>query len=181
MGYTVTQLVYFLAQWATPRINALFRNGQILTALALALSWGANDAQKIIGLVALGVAAASEAAFAITPWMVALSMAVTALGTLTGGWRLIRTLGGRFFRLRPVHGLSAQAAAAGVIFGAAFLGGPVSTTQVVSTAILGAGAAERISKVRWSVAGDILITWVLTLPATALLGAGSFLILRRWM
>jgi PiT family inorganic phosphate transporter len=171
-GYGLTGLLYLLAQRATPRINNAFRWGQVLTAGALALSWGANDAQKAIGLLALGLAATGDGSLAMPPWVVGLAMAAIALGTLTSGWRLIRTLGNRFYRIRPVHGLAAQLAAAGVIFGAAAVGGPVSATQVVSTSILGAGAAQRVNMVRWGVATDILWTWVFTIPATALLGAG---------
>lgn len=177
-GYLVTRLVYFFARGATPRVNNLFRYGQVVTALALALSWGANDAQKTIGLLALGLAAATGSAFSIPNWAILLGMGAIGLGTLTSGWRLIRTLGGRFYRIRPVHGLAAQVASAGVIFGATAVGGPVSTTQVVSTTIMGAGAAERISKVRWGVAADILWAWVLTIPATALLGAALLFLLR---
>ena len=180
-GYLITELIYFLAQNATPKVNALFRNGQILTAIALALSWGANDAQKTIGLLALGLAVYRGERFAIPAWVTAVSMAALALGALTGGWRLIRTLGMKFYRIRPVHGLAAQAAAAAVIFGAAFVGGPVSTTQVVSTAILGAGAAERVNKVRWGVVSEIVWAWVLTIPATSVVGAGLFVLLRRWL
>ncbi len=180
VGYELTRAFYYLAQWGTPRINNAFRMGQVAAALALALSWGANDAQKTIGLLALGVAAANGKPFAISPWMIAAAMAGIALGTLTGGWRIIRTLGGRFYRVRPIHGFAAQAAAASVIFGAAILGAPVSTTQVVSTAILGAGAAERVTKVHWAIAGEILWAWVLTVPATALAGAGLF-ILSKWL
>jgi PiT family inorganic phosphate transporter len=171
MGWAVTGLIYWLTRRATPRVNNTFRLGQVGTACALALSWGANDAQKTIGLLALAAAAASGAAFTIPLWAVGLSVGATALGILTTGWRLIRTLGAKFYRIRPVHGLAAQLAAAGVIFSAAALGGPVSTTQVVSTSILGAGAAERVNMVRWGVATDILWAWVLTLPATAALGA----------
>jgi PiT family inorganic phosphate transporter len=170
-GYALTQLLYFLAQRATPRVNVAFRWGQVLTALALALSWGANDAQKAIGLLALGLAAGSGAEFSIPLWVVAAAMGAIAVGTLTAGTRMVRTLGSRFYRLRPVHGLAAQLAAAAVLFGATAVGGPVSATQVVSTSILGAGAAERVNMVRWGVAADILWTWVLTIPATALLGA----------
>jgi PiT family inorganic phosphate transporter len=179
-GFALTRLIYYVARSATPRINKLFRRAQIATAFLLAVSWGANDAQKTIGLLALGVAAASRQPFAISPLVILLSMAAVALGTLAGGWRLIRTLGGRFYRIRPVHGLAAQTASAGVILGAAAVGGPVSTTQVVSTAILGAGAADRINMVRWGVAADIFWAWVLTLPATALLGAGFYWLL-RWV
>ena len=178
IGFLVTRVFYFLAQWASPRVNQTFRRGQILTALVLALSWGANDAQKTIGLLALGAAAAQDRAFVVEPWAIMLSMAAMAAGTLLSGSRLIRTLGGRFYRIRPINGLAAQLASAGVIFGAAVVGGPVSTTQVVSTAIMGAGAAERVNKVRWGVAVDILIAWVLTIPATVVLGAGLAWILR---
>jgi PiT family inorganic phosphate transporter len=171
MGFLITRLMYFLAQWASPRINQTFRRGQVLTAVVLALSWGANDAQKTIGLLALGAAAAQSQPFTVEPWAIVASMGAVAAGTLFSGSRLLRTLGARFYRIRPVNGLAAQLASAGVIFGAAAIGGPVSTTQVVSTAIMGAGAAERISKVRWGLAGDILIAWILTIPATALIGA----------
>jgi PiT family inorganic phosphate transporter len=173
--------VYFVARQASPRINSTFRQGQILTACLLALSWGANDAQKTIGLLALGAAAANGQGFTVEPWAIIASMAAVAAGTLFSGSRLIRTLGGRFYRIRPINGLAAQLASALVIFSAAALGGPVSTTQVVSTAIMGAGAAERVNKVRWGVAGDILIAWVLTIPATAIIGAGLLYVLRGLM
>ena len=100
---------------------------------------------------------------------VVLSAAAIALGTAVGGWRIIRTLGTRFYRIHPIHGFTSQFASAAVILGASLAGGPVSTTQVVSMSILGAGAAERKSKVRWSVLNDIAVAWALTLPATALL------------
>jgi PiT family inorganic phosphate transporter len=176
-GYVLTSLIYWLAQSTTPRVNVLFRYGQVLTAIVLALSWGANDAQKTIGLLALGLAAVNGGAFTIPVWVILASTAAVVLGTLMSGSRMIRTLGGRFYRIRPVHGLAAQLAAAGVIFGAAVVGGPVSTTQVVSTAILGAGAAQRINMVRWGIATDIFWAWALTLPATVLLGAGLLWVL----
>ena len=181
MGFLITRAVYFLAHWASPRINSTFRHAQVLTAFGLALSWGANDAQKTIGLLALGAAAATGQSFSIPTWVVAAAVAMVTLGTVTSGRRLIRTLGGRFYRIRPINGLAAQLASALVIFGAAGLGGPVSTTQVVSTAIMGAGAAERVNKVRWAVATNILIGSVLTIPATALRGAGLLLVVRACM
>jgi PiT family inorganic phosphate transporter len=181
MGFLITRFVYFLAQWASPRINNTFRRGQVLTAFVLALSWGANDAQKTIGLLALGAAASTGQPFSIPTWVIATAVGMVALGTLTSARRLIRTLGGRFYRIRPINGLAAQLASAIVVFGAARVGGPVSTTQVMSTAIMGAGAAERINKVRWWVAVNILIAWVLTIPATALLGAMLQVMLRLWL
>lgn len=181
MGFVITRLVYVAASWASPRINTGFRRAQVLTAFGLALSWGANDAQKSIGLLALGAAAAGGQAFSIPTWAIAVGVGMVALGTLTSGRRLIRTLGGRFYRIRPINGLAAQLGSALVIFGASALGGPVSTTQVVSTAIMGAGAAERVNKVRWGVATNILIAWVLTIPATATLGAALVFVLRAVM
>jgi PiT family inorganic phosphate transporter len=177
-GYLGTGLLYWLVRGASPRINEWFRRGEVVTALALALSWGANDAQKAIGLLALGLAAGVPGPLPIQAWMVPVAMGCVMLGTLSGGGRLVRTLGMRFYRLRPVHGLAAQVAAASVVLGAAALAGPVSTTQVVSTAILGAGAAERVNMVRWTIAVDILLAWVFSVPATAALGAAFTLGLR---
>jgi PiT family inorganic phosphate transporter len=177
-GYAATGLLYWLVRGASPRVNEWFRRGEVITALALALSWGANDAQKAIGLLALGLAAGAPGPLLIPAWMVPAAMGCLMLGTLSAGGRLVRTLGMRFYRLRPVHGLAAQVAAASVVLGATAVAGPVSTTQVVSTAILGAGAAERINMVRWTIALDILLAWIFTVPATAALGAAFALGLR---
>jgi len=106
------------------------------------------------------------------------SAAAMGAGTLFGGWSLIRTLGAGFYRLRPVHGFSAQTASSAVILGAALLGGPVSTTHVVSSAIVGAGSAERVQKVRWGVVNSIVVSWFLTIPAAAALGALLYAIIR---
>ena len=99
-------------------------------------------------------------------------------GTAVGGWRLIRTLGAKFYKIRPVDGFSSQVTSAAVILGASLVGGPVSTTQVVSTTIMGVGAADRVNKVRWGVAGEIAMAWLLTIPATGILSAGIYLLLR---
>jgi PiT family inorganic phosphate transporter len=181
IGYLLTRLIFWLASAASPRINVFFQRAQILTAMALALSHGANDAQKTMGVVALGLMTTGVTArFQIPLWVVAACGAALALGTAVGGWRLIKTLGARFYRIRPVHGFSAQLTSTGVVLAAALLGGPVSTTQVVSSAILGAGSAERLSKVRWGVAGHIAIAWLLTIPCTAALSAGLTLVLARF-
>ncbi|HEX7567761.1 MAG TPA: anion permease [Anaerolineaceae bacterium] len=179
-GYLVTKLTYFLARGATPRINSFFRNAQILTGVTLALSHGANDAQKTMGIMTLGLVVTGVLPqFVVPTWVIALSAAAIALGTASGGWRLIRTLGARFYKIRPVNGFCSQIASTAVILGAALLGGPVSTTQVVSSAILGAGSAERVNKVRWGVAGQIVIAWVLTIPATALLSVLVFTLIHQ--
>jgi len=176
-GYLLMKLVLFLALGATPRINWLFKRAQIITALALALSHGTNDAQKTMGIITMGLMGAGVLTrFQVPLWVIAASAGAISLGTATGGWRIIRTLGGKFYKIRPVHGFTSQVTSTVVIMSAALLGGPVSTTQVVSSAILGVGSAERLNKVRWGVAGHILAAWVLTIPASGLLAALIYLI-----
>jgi len=119
--------------------------------------------------------------FQVPLWVVASSSGVMALGMATGGWRIIRTVGHGIYRVRLVHGFSAQATAAGVILGAALLGGPVSTTHVVSSAIMGVGSAERIGKVRWGVVENILLAWIVTVPITALLAAALVQLISQWI
>lgn len=175
VGFFVLRFIYFLARKSTPAINGFFRQGQFLTVLSLAFSYGANDAQKTIGIITLSlVVGGALKDFSVPIWVVLLSISVTATGALLGGWRLIRTLGGKFYKIRPIHGFSTQLASALVILGASFIGLPVSATQVVSSAIIGVGASERFGKVRWSVADDILTAWVLTIPASALFSAGIY-------
>ena len=158
MGYMVMKLVLFSARGASPRVSMLFKRLQWLTSLGLALSHGTNDAQKTMGVITMGLVATGHLTqFAVPWWVVALSAGAIALGTASGGWRLIRTLGARFYKIRPIHGFTSQLSSAAVIMSAALLGGPVSTTQVVSSAIIGVGSAERLSKVRWGVAGNIAI------------------------
>jgi PiT family inorganic phosphate transporter len=170
MALAVMQVTLWSLRNATPRANVMLSRAQILTATALALSHGANDAQKTMGVIAMGLLTLGfTPAFVVPWWVILLSASAIALGTAVGGWRIIRTLGTRFYRIHPIHGFTSQLASAAVILGASLAGGPVSTTQVVSMSILGAGAAERKSKVRWSVLNDIVIAWALTLPATALL------------
>jgi PiT family inorganic phosphate transporter len=172
VGYLFTKLVFFLSRGASPHINWFFKRSQIVTAVALGLSHGTNDAQKTMGIIALGLVTTGFLThFYVPTWVIALSAGAIALGTALGGWRLIRTLGGKFYKIRPVHGFSSQAASAGVILGASLLGGPVSTTQVVSSSIMGAGSAERLSKVRWGVAGNIAMAWLVTIPVTTLIAA----------
>jgi PiT family inorganic phosphate transporter len=125
------------------------------------------------GLVAFGVL--DE--FVVPTWVITISAGAIALGTALGGWRLIRTMGAGFYRIRAVHAFSSQVAGTIVILGAAILGGPVSTTQVISSTIVGAGAAERVNMVRWGLAGQIAMAWLITIPATILLGGLFFLLL----
>lgn len=169
-GLIIANLIYLLSWKASPRINGVFKKLQIITSLGLALSHGTNDAQKSMGIITLGLLISGRISnFEVPTWVIFACASAIALGTSMGGWQLIRTLGSKFYKIRPVHGFAAQATSAAVILTASLVGGPVSTTQVVSTAIMGVGAAERLSKVRWGVAGDIASAWLFTIPSTALL------------
>jgi PiT family inorganic phosphate transporter len=171
-GFIVMRIILWATRQSSPKINRFFRLGQILTLSGLALSHGSNDAQKTMGIIVLGLISAGYIEIFYVPlWIIVVSAAAIALGTSFGGWRLIRTLGGKIFRIRPIHGFTAQISGAIVILGAALIGGPVSTTQVLSSTIMGVGAAERISKVRWAVLRDMLYTWIFTIPVTAGLSA----------
>ncbi len=179
-GFIIMRLILFLARGASPGINRFFKRGQILTAMALALSHGANDAQKTMGVITMALLATGRIAeFQVPLWVVGLSATAIACGTAVGGWRLIRTLGAKVYKIRPVHGFTAQIASASVILGAALLGGPVSTSHVVASTILGAGSAERLSKVRWGVFKHIVVAWIITIPATAAFSAGVYCLVRQ--
>jgi PiT family inorganic phosphate transporter len=180
IGYLLLRLILLLSWKASPGINRVFKRGQIFTALALALSHGANDAQKTMGIVTLALVTGGYLkVFAVPTWVIILCAGMIALGTSVGGWKLIRTLGGRFYKIRPVDGFAAQLSSAAVILSASLVGGPVSTTQVVSSSIMGVGAAERVNKVRWGVAQEIATAWLLTIPATALAAAGIYWVLAQ--
>jgi inorganic phosphate transporter, PiT family len=175
IGFLITRLIYFLVRGASPRINDFFKRSQLVTALAMAFSHGTNDAQKTMGIITLSLVIGGVLPrFQVPTWVVAASAAAIAIGTSLGGWRLIRTLGGKFYKIRPLHSFATQLTSAGVILAASFLGVPVSTSQVVSSAIIGVGSAERASKVRWSVAEEIVTSWLITIPASGLLAAGVY-------
>lgn len=183
LGLVAGLLVMLTTRWllraASPKANLLLSRAQILTATALALSHGANDAQKTMGLLALGLLLLGyTSSFTVPWWLITLCAGAMALGTALGGSRLIRTLGLGLYRVRPIHGFSAQLASGMVILAASVVGGPVSSTQVTSMAIAGAGAAERRSKVRWAVLGEIALAWLLTLPVCAVLALPVYLVTR---
>jgi inorganic phosphate transporter, PiT family len=182
IGFIVLRVVMMMSWNASPRVNSVFKRSQVLTALALALSHGTNDAQKTMGIITLALVTGGYLdVFAVPFWVILLCAGMIALGTAIGGWKLIKTLGGKFYKIRPVDGFASQLASAAVIIGASILGGPVSTTQVVSSAIMGVGAADRLNKVRWGVAGEIATAWFLTIPATALVAAGMYWIIIQFI
>jgi PiT family inorganic phosphate transporter len=168
VGLLVMRVTLLAAKGATPKANVFFKIAQLPTAIALALSHGTNDAQKTMGIITMGlVVLGYQTDFIVPVWVIFASATAIGLGTAFGGWRIIHTLGGKFYRIRPIHSFTSQLTSAGVILIASLTGGPVSTTHVVSTAILGVGAAQRRSQVRWGVMVDILVAWLLTVPATA--------------
>jgi PiT family inorganic phosphate transporter len=188
LGFVTALVVMQVTLWflrdATPHANIALARGQVATAAALALANGANDAQKTVGIIAMGLLILGfTATFTVPWWSIALSASALSLGTAVGGGRIVRTLGSRFYRVRQIHGFAAQVSSASVILAASIAGGPVSSTHVMSLAIVGAGAAERRSKVRWALLGEIAIAWLFTVPATALVAmplhkaAAAFL---RW-
>jgi PiT family inorganic phosphate transporter len=165
----MVRLIYFFSQWATPHINRWFNRGQVLASALMAIAFGANNGQIIIAVIALGLIAGDvNDSFAVPDWVTVVSSATIGLGTLTGGMRIIKTVGGKFYKIRPIHGFGAQLSSAGIIFSAALLGGPVSGSQIATSAILGAGSADRIQKVHWGIAQNIMMGWLLTLPFSAL-------------
>ncbi len=178
----VTRLTRVGLRRASVRIDGVVRRAQWATSGWLAFSHGANDAQKTIGVVAaLLLATGHISALAAPTWVKLSSALALTMGTAFGGWSIVRTIGSRIIRLRPLDGLVSQASSAGVIIAASFLGAPVSTTQVVSSSIVGIGVGRRRAHhVRWSVVGNIGMAWITTLPAAGLLAALS-LPIWRWI
>lgn len=181
VGWFFLQITLYLSRNATPKINYFFNRMQIPSSIALALSHGANDAQKSMGLIAMSlVILGFSPSFYVPWWVVASCAAAIALGTASGGWKIIKTMGSKIYRLRSVHAFCAQTSSATVILGAALVGGPVSTTHVVSSSIMGVGAGQRISAVRWGVAKNIILAWFITIPASAVMAGLSFFMI-RWV
>ncbi len=172
-AFVLLVAIYRLFSWMTPTTaGRTFRFGQLVSGSFFAFTHGANDAQKTMGVIALALFAhGSIDEFYIPTWVKIAAGVAIALGTYVGGWRIIRTLGQRVFSMDAPSGFAAQASAGATLYAATHLGLPVSTTQCISGAVMGAGATKRLSAVRWGVAGNILVAWVLTIPAAALVAA----------
>jgi inorganic phosphate transporter, PiT family len=172
IGLAAALLITLLIYWVfhrhrnIERLNRGFRHGQLASAAAFSLGHGANDAQKTMGVIlALLIATGHATAGSNTPlWVVLAAHSAIALGTLTGGWRIVKTMGSRITRLQPVGGVAAESAAAVTLFATSAAGIPVSTTHTITGGIVGVGAARRLSAVRWGVAGRVVWAWVLTIP-----------------
>jgi PiT family inorganic phosphate transporter len=181
IGFALMVVLLNVFRKAHPkRINDRFRRLQVVSAAYMALAHGSNDAQKTMGIITLALVSAGILSSPTVPlWVIVLAATAISMGTAIGGWRIIRTMGQRVVKLDPVHGFAAETTAASVIFGASALGVPVSTTHVISSAIMGAGASDRFSAVRWGVAGNIVIAWVLTIPASAIVAWLAWELLSR--
>jgi PiT family inorganic phosphate transporter len=158
-------------------VNRGYRLGQIASASLLSLSHGTNDAQKTMGIITLALIAHGNLSGphpSPPTWVVVSAATAIALGTYSGGWRIIRTMGSRIFKMDAAQGFAAQSGGAAVLLTAAHLGFPLSTTHSITGAVLGAGAAKRLSAVRWGLAGNIAVAWILTLPAAAAVGALTY-------
>ncbi|HKT02895.1 MAG TPA: inorganic phosphate transporter [Rugosimonospora sp.] len=181
LGYLVMIAVLWIFRRGQPRaLNRGFRVAQSVSAFAMSIGHGMQDAAKTIGVVGLALLAGGHlGAKQPTPWWVYLmTAAVLALGTYSGGWRIIGTLGRRIIHLDPPHGFAAEATASAVLFVTSRLGLPISTTHTITAAIMGVGATKRLSAVRWGVASNIVTAWILTFPAAAAVAALVYLVLR---
>ena len=179
IGFVLMAILLNVFRRANPRrMNDRFRRLQVVSASFMAFSHGSNDAQKTMGIMSLALFTAGVIpTFDIPVPVILVAAAAISLGTAAGGWRIMRTMGQRVVKLDPVHGFAAETTAATIILGASHFGMPVSTTHVISSAIMGVGSSDRFSAVRWGVAGDIVTAWILTIPAAGLVAAIAYVLL----
>ena len=181
-GFLIQRILARLLAKATPAANRRLRGAQYLTAAGLAFSHGANDAQKSMGILTLVLLLGGFIpTFEVPLWVILACATAITLGILSGGWRIVRTLGFAIYRVRPIHALASQLTSAITILTASSVGAPVSTTHVVATSIMGIGAAERPHAVRWAKAYDIAMTWVITIPGSAMLAILSYALVNLYL
>ncbi|MEI8134673.1 MAG: inorganic phosphate transporter [bacterium] len=181
LGFCIMLTVTWLSRKKTPfGVDNWFRRGQLISAAAYSLGHGTNDAQKTMGIIA-GVLFTNKLipTFEIPFWVIIAAYSAIGLGTLSGGWRIVKTMGMRITALKPIGGFSAELAAAATLLGSASAGIPVSTTHTITGAIVGVGSLKRLSAVRWGVATRIIWAWLLTIPAAGILGAGTYYLIRE--
>lgn len=181
-AFLVMRLITAVAKHKNPvRAGGFFKRAQLVSSALMAFSHGQNDAQKSMGIITLALLSAGMIDKAEVPFWVKIACAVTmGLGTAAGGWRIIKTLGHKIIRLDPVHGFAAETAGAAVIMSASHYGMPISTTHAITASIFGVGASKRRSAVRWQVAKTVVVAWVVTIPATGLVGALMYFIIGRF-
>jgi inorganic phosphate transporter, PiT family len=184
IGFGMMVVILNVFRNANPRrMNDRFRRLQVISAAFMAFSHGSNDAQKTMGIMTLALIAAGilPADSPIPLWVIVLAATAISLGTAAGGWRIIKTMGQKVVKLDPVHGFAAETTAASIIFTASHFGMPVSTTHVISSAIMGVGSSDRMRTVRWGVARSIVTAWVLTIPASGFTAAVAYMILNPFL
>jgi PiT family inorganic phosphate transporter len=184
LGFFLALLLVLTVSWVFVRsspsaVDNTFRTLQFVSASLYSLGHGGNDAQKTMGIIAVLLYSQLGPTFHIPLWVILVCQAAMALGTLVGGWRIVHTMGSRITRLHPVQGFCAEAGGAITLFLATYFGIPVSTTHTITGAIIGVGAARKTAAVRWNVAGDVILAWIVTLPAAALLGAAFYELYKR--
>jgi len=179
VGFWTHRGVLFVLQWATPDVNLFFKKIQILSCAGLAFAHGANDAQKSMGIITLILLTGGFLDTFHVPFWVILSCAIAmTLGILSGGWRIVRTIGFGIYKVRPVHAFNSQLSSSLVVMTASIVGAPVSTTHIVTSSLMGIGASERPKAVRWTKAKEIVSTWIITIPSTILVSTLAFWLLR---
>ncbi|MBZ0158172.1 MAG: inorganic phosphate transporter [Alphaproteobacteria bacterium] len=174
IGYFLMQFLITLFRNSSPAtVNSIFNRMQVVSAAYMAFSHGSNDAQKTMGIISMALVSYYKlSSFVVPVWVIILCAVAMAMGTAFGGWRIIKTLGARLVNLKPIHGFAAETSAATLIEFASRIGLPLSTTHVISSTIMGVGASKRLSAVRWGVGGNIIMAWVLTIPACVVLAWG---------
>jgi PiT family inorganic phosphate transporter len=178
--FLMVAVTWIIRDWRPSKVDRRFRGMQLLSAAAYSLGHGGNDAQKTMGIITgLLVAAGYLKEFTVPLWVILISHAAIAFGTLFGGWRIVKTMGTKITKLQPVGGFCAETAGAITLVGATLAGIPVSTTHTITGAIVGVGATRRLSAVKWGVAGRIVWAWVLTIPIAAAVSAVAYLIVSR--
>ncbi|MBF0263028.1 MAG: inorganic phosphate transporter [Magnetococcales bacterium] len=179
VGFAMSRMIRGLLIKATPAVNKPLRQAQFITAASLAFSHGSNDAQKSMGIITMIlVLGGFIEKFVVPTWVIYSCALVITLGILSGGWRIVRTVGFGIYKVRPLHAMSTQLTSGALIFSAAVMGAPVSTTHVVSSAIMGIGASERPKAVRWAKAKEIVSTWVITIPCSGAVGALTYYLVK---
>ncbi len=181
IGFGFMKLIFMLfASWSQAKANRVFSKLQVFSAALVAYSHGNNDAQKTMGIITLALVTGGllDASSGVPLWVKVACACMMALGTSLGGWKIMKTMGGGVTKLQPASGFAAQTASALVIESMSFLGAPISTTQVITTSVMGVGSAKRLSAVKWGIAQNIVIAWVVTLPVTMVLGGLSVLVIQ---
>ncbi|MBF0096976.1 MAG: inorganic phosphate transporter [Magnetococcales bacterium] len=175
-AYILQKIVRRLTNAAKPSIDRFFKGSQYISAAALSFSHGTNDAQKSMGIIALALfLGGSIEKFFVPSWVILVCAGIITMGNMMGGWRIARTVGFGIYRVRPIHSFNSQLTSSVVIFGAALVGAPVSTTHVASSSIMGVGSADRPKAVKWRKGKEIFATWLLTIPGSGLVGGLTYL------